>query len=625
MLINPANAIKFFYPKPVLEQVYLEAVANSIYANASEINLDIYIEEYLKPETFRISITDNGDGFTDYNYLRFCELLKTNDDDHKGLGRLVFLNYFKKVNITSIYDKKKRIFEYSKSFKEDDFKIEEPINEKNKTVLQFFDYSKKEVYKYDFLKPKTLKKAIELHFFPLFHQFKKEDKDLKITISLETKEPNTDKEFYTDKQQIIVKEIPKLEYLKFPIQHLSLFDEMELYYSIKNTNKETSIITAICADNRTLPLNIITKENIPQGYEIIFLFYSSFFNGKVNNSRQELNIDKHDRKTIDNILISKINSILNEKIPSIKKRNEKIKNDLENKYPHYFGLFDETSIGLINKEKTLEIAQKKFFQAQKKILETTNLNDEQYEQAIGISSRLLAEYILYRNIIIEKLKKIDNDKLEDKIHDLIVPRYSKLKGKNVIKDIYTSNVWLFDDKFMTYSTILSEQTMNTLIQEITQDEQKSNEKGRPDISMIFSDNPEKDKGKVDVVIIELKKLDLKLAKREELRSQFKQRARRLLKYYPDKIQRIFFYGIIDFDKEFERSLREDGFIPIFSEEGQIFYGRQQVIYDDKNSIEREQYIDITLLSFKAFWKDAERRNSTFLKILKQGFKKDEKK
>lgn len=626
MLINLSNAIKKFYPNPVLEQVYFEAIANSIYANATEIELLIEIESYSKPETLKMTIIDNGDGFNEDNFKRFGKLLETEDSEHKGLGRLVFINYFKKVDISSVFANKKREFLFTENFegKENEFKIEDTDIDESKTVLQFSEYSKKEVYKYDYLKPKAISKAIELHFFPLFHQFKKDKKELKITISLDTKEPNTDKEFYNDKQQIIVKEIPKLEYLKFPIKHLSLFDEMELYYSIKKANTETSIITAICADNRTIPLDIVTKENIPQGYEIIFLFYSKFFNGKVNSSRQKLDVDTYVWKTIKSILISQINSILNEKIPSIKKRNEKIKNDLENKYPHYYGLFDETSIGLINKEKTLEIAQKKFFQAQKKILETTNLDDDQYEQAIGISSRLLAEYILYRNIIIQKLKKIDKSKNEDEIHNLIVPKSSKLKGKNVIKDIYTSNVWLFDDKFMTYSTILSEQTMDTLIQEITQDDQKSNEKGRPDISMIFSDNPEKDNGKVDVVIIELKKLDLKLAKREELRSQFKQRARRLLKYYPDKIQRIFFYGIIDFDKEFERSLREDGFIPIFSEEGQIFYGRQQVIYDDENSIEREQFIDITLLSFKAFWKDAERRNSTFLKILKQGFKENEK-
>lgn len=414
MLINLSNAIKKFYPNPVLEQVYFEAIANSIYANSTEIELFIEIESYSKPETLKMTITDNGEGFNEENFKRFSKLLETEDSEHKGLGRLVFINYFNRVDISSIFAKKKREFLFTENFegKENDFTIEDTDIDKNKTVLQFSKYSKKEVSKYDYIKPKSIKKAIELHFFPLFHQFKKDNKDLKITISLETQEPNTDKEFYNDKQQIIVKEIPKLEYLKFPIQHLSLFDEMELYYSIKNTNTETSIITAICADNRTIPLDIVTKENIPQGYEIIFLFYSKFFNGKVNNSRQKLDEDTYVWKTIKTILISKINSILNEKIPSIKKRNEKIKNDLENKYPHYFGLFDETSIGLINKEKTLEIAQKKFFQAQKKILETTNLNDADYEQAIGISSRLLAEYMYPSSVVhvanIEKKIKVLN-------------------------------------------------------------------------------------------------------------------------------------------------------------------------------------------------------------------------
>ncbi len=624
MLINLSNAIKKFYPNPVLEQVYFEAIANAIYANATEIDLLIDIESYSKPETLKITISDNGDGFNEINFNNFSELLKTEGEEHKGLGRLVFINYFNKIDIESIFDNKKRAFSFTEKFegKASDFPAIDFPNSSNKTILKFSQYSKKDVYKYDFLIPKSIKKAIELHFFPFFHQFKKESKNLKISISLTTQEPNPEKEFYNDKRQIIVKEIPDLDYLEFPADTLSIFDKMEMYYSIKQNNTETSIITAICADNRTIPLEIVPKENMPTGYEIIFLFYSTYFNGKVNSSRQKLDVENYIWITIKSILISKINSILNKKIPSIKSRNDKIKSDLENKYPHYYGLFDETTIGLIDREKTLEIAQKKFFQAQKKILETTTLNDEEYEQAIGISSRLLAEYILYRNIIIEKLKKIDKSKKEDEIHNLIVPKTSKLKGNNVIKDIYTSNVWLFDDKFMTYSTILSEHTMDTLIQEITQDEHKNNETGRPDISMIFSDNPEKHIGKVDVVIIELKKFDLKLAKREELRSQFKQRARRLLKYFPNKIQRIFFYGIIDFTKEFERSLREDKFIPIFSEEGQIFYGRQPVIYEDEISQEREHEIDITLLSFEAFWKDAERRNTTFLKILKEGFKNE---
>jgi len=103
MQINLANAIKKFYPNPVLEQVYFEAIANSIYANATEINLDISIESYSKPETLKMTISDNGDGFNDNNYHKFGRLLETDDEDHKGLGRLVFLNYFKKVSISSIY------------------------------------------------------------------------------------------------------------------------------------------------------------------------------------------------------------------------------------------------------------------------------------------------------------------------------------------------------------------------------------------------------------------------------------------------------------------------------------------------------------------------------------------
>jgi hypothetical protein len=593
--------------------------------------LNIFIDSYSEPETLKMIISDNGDGFNDENYHKFGRLLETNDEEHKGLGRLVFLNYFKKVSISSVYQNKERLFEYSQLFEKNKFTVNDTENKSNKTILKFSHYLKKEVYKYDYLKPISIKKAVELHFFPLFHQFKKEEKDLKITINLTTKTPNADKGFHNDKQQIIVKEIPNLEFMEFPAGIELFNDKLELYYSIKKLDLkaelETTIITAICSEGRTINLDIISKENMPENtkYEIVFLLYSEFFNGKSDNSRQKIDVDKQTFNTIKKVFITKINDILNKKIPSIKERNQKIKDGLNNKYPHYYGYFDETSIGLINRDKTLEIAQKRFFQVQKKILEASNLTDDQYEQAIGISSRLLAEYILYRNIIIEKLKKIDKNNDEDKIHNLIVPKTSKLKGKNIIKDIYTNNVWLFDDKFMTYSTILSEQTMDSLVKEITQDEQKNNEKGRPDISMIFSDNPENEIGKVDVVIIELKKLELKLAKREEIRSQFKQRARRLLKYYPDKIQRIFFYGIIDFTKEFERSLREDKFIPIFSEEGQIFYGRQPVLYDDENSIEKEHYIDITLLSFEAFWKDAERRNSTFLKILKDGFKNKEKK
>ncbi|RLD53798.1 MAG: ATP-binding protein, partial [Bacteroidetes bacterium] len=125
--------------------------------------------------------------------------------------------------------------------------------------------------------------------------------------------------------------------------------------------------------------------------------------------------------------------------------------------------------------------------------------------------------------------------------------------------------------------------------------------------------------KVDVVIIELKKLGLNLAKQEEIISQLKQRARRLVKYFPNKIQRVWFYGVIDFSKEFIIYLKENDYFEIYSKD-KAFYGEEKIISIDKDS-HNQVFVGINLISFDAFWKDAESRNSTFLKILKDGFRK----
>lgn len=58
-----------------------------------------------------------------------------------------------------------------------------------------------------------------------------------------------------------------------------------------------------------------------------------------------------------------------------------------------------------------------------------------------------------------------------------------------------------------------------------------------------------------MVIIELKKRGIKLSKTEEVISQLKQRATKLMNYYPNRIQRIWFYGIVEFNDEFKLSLK----------------------------------------------------------------------
>lgn len=50
------------------------------------------------------------------NFARFKTLLKPRDHFHKGIGRLVFLNYFSQVEVNSIWDKSQRTFIFKEGF-----------------------------------------------------------------------------------------------------------------------------------------------------------------------------------------------------------------------------------------------------------------------------------------------------------------------------------------------------------------------------------------------------------------------------------------------------------------------------------------------------------------------------
>ncbi|NPA63743.1 MAG: sensor histidine kinase, partial [Epsilonproteobacteria bacterium] len=97
MKVNINQAVKYFFSSSSLEMVYFEAVANAIDADATDIKINIAIESKNSPKTLKITIEDNGVGFTDERYKKFSNLFDVDDVQHKGLGRLVYLFYFDKV------------------------------------------------------------------------------------------------------------------------------------------------------------------------------------------------------------------------------------------------------------------------------------------------------------------------------------------------------------------------------------------------------------------------------------------------------------------------------------------------------------------------------------------------
>jgi hypothetical protein len=625
MQINIRQAMKYFYKSPSLENVFIEAIHNSIDANASKIDIDISIDALDKAKTLIVKITDNGDGFTDERYEKFCHLMTVEEDTHRGVGRLVYLFYFNRIRISSEYDKTQRTFTYDSNFDKSNSDMHiNGINETSyKTTVIFEDCSLEKLNSYSTISPEHMRTVLLTKFYPVLYLLKQNNRDIDISIKLNVKTVKQGQQIGKRESHISVSDIPALIVEPIDLDMLLMFATSEVHYSIKKQENITDplLITALCIDNRTYDLSdVISIENL-QGYNSIFLLNSTAFIGQTDPSREMLSLSETQKRTVVKKFRDKISEIIQREIPSIKKKKEQSKESLNKTYPHLIGYFDDDEIGVIARSKSIEAAQDKFMRDQKEILEANNLDDKQYDKALELSSRSLSEYVLYREKIIGKLEHITKENSEEDIHNLILPKETVLKEHTDLSSIYYNNLWLLDEKYMTYKTALSNKSMKEIIEEISRENTPAKDTTAPDIVITFSDNPkdvENEDVKVDVVIVELKKRGLKLAKAEEVISQLRQRARKLMKYYPDKIQRIWFYGIVEFNNEFKLSLKENEYTPLYSKD-KLYYKENKIYLNEDDTI--PYLIGTYILSIDAFIEDAKARNATFLQILKDGFQK----
>lgn len=622
MQVNIKQAIRLFFSNPSLDMVFIEAIANSLDADASKISICISIDELGKQETLKITVQDNGVGFTQERYGKFCKLLQVEDSTHKGVGRLVYLYYFDTIEVSSIFNKQHRTFLYNTSFDEANSNmVLEPIDsQEQRTILNFSNCTLKRLSSYNSILPDSLKRMILEEFLPRFYVYKEEGKEIEIDIELKIGKVKKNQFIGNRKVTISLNDLPVLKVEEVNASQIRMFEDMVLQYSIEKKESYVApfIITALCIDNRAYKLSdIISSDNIPWGYELIFLLKSSIFNCQVDPSRQTLTLRDELLKSVKKIFRTKIANIIQQDIPSFKESNEKTRLSLSKSYPHLLGYFEDEEIGIVSRSKSLEIAQQKFLRDQKTVLEAEYLDGEKYEKAMDLSSRSLAEYILYREKIISKLETITNKDSEATIHNLILPKRSILKNNQNVTAIYNNNLWLLDNKYMTYTTAMSERTMQEVVEEITQGVEHGSDSNRPDLAIIFSDNPEDLSCKVDVVIIELKKRGIKLSKTEEVISQLKQRATKLMNYYPNRIQRIWFYGIVEFNDEFKLSLKNEHYTPLFSKDT-LYYKENEWYLSLESDIPYK--VGTYILSIDAFIKDAKAHNEIFLNILKEGFK-----
>ena len=81
-------------------------------------------------------------------------------------------------------------------------------------------------------------------------------------------------------------------------------------------------------------------------------------------------------------------------------------------------------------------------------------------------------YIVYRRYIIEALAKMskDNEKTEKLLHNIFAEM--KTESKTPLS-VYDSNIWLLDDKYMTYTYLASDKTMKQIFSQIGQKDEKT--------------------------------------------------------------------------------------------------------------------------------------------------------
>lgn len=610
MEVNVQKAVKMFFSNSSFEMIYNEALANALDADANEIRIRISLPDPTQLQNLQLVIWDNGVGFDDYRFGKFSKLFDVEEQTHKGLGRLVYLCYFERVYVESIYNEgnQKRTFTFDEGFNGENT-VETIETCPCGSSLTMCGFTGERLHRNDNINPNQIKSLLMKNFY--MRLYKKKLNNERIRVIIESCVGGNQVKAIVDTDDMPDFSILSLEH------RLDLFSSVDLYYSVRETNEVgKKPITAIAVDDRCHQVAIIDDENLPVGYEMIFLLISESFQGAIDEARQNLTLSSNDLGKIKHLFREGIAKIINEKFPRIAASNREREESLKNTFPHLSGYFKTSDIGFSSRNDILKDAQEQFFKDQREILSATTLSDEQYEKSLTLAARSLAEYILFRQNVISKMKALDKKNLETDLHNLIAPKGSEFKEGELYKDLYRNNVWVLDDKFMSYCTVLSEAEMSKVINVITDGEVNDLDNDRPDITLFFSADPTKDNRMLDVVVVELKRLGIPPEQNSIVEFQLDTRTQRLAEYYGRRIQRMWFYGVVEFTDKYRMHLVNNGYNPLFSN-GSVYFKSKPVYTDLEKSFSVVQ--NSYIMDFMALAEDANTRNETFLKILKSQF------
>jgi hypothetical protein len=350
---------------------------------------------------------------------------------------------------------------------------------------------------------------------------------------------------------------------------------------------------------------------------------------RVVDERNEFRIPKDCKKTdyVDSLSFDEINeklkteaqSVIFDKYPEIEKINE---SEIENaiREAPYLGKYIRNNKDIIKSKDDLLSNAKKEYEKEKDsaktnfatLLKKNKIDADNFMESIkgisDIAARELGEYVQYRQQIIDAMKKLSgkDESVEKLVHDLFMKMKSESHGDINYLSIYDSNLWLLDDKFLSYSYAASDKKINTVLKHQGLDKASKDGEKAPDLAMFYSNSENEDN--LTCVLIEIKPFGISYEKKHTGLAQLRNYANIFYKNNP-KIKAFWVYLITKIDDDLGNKLEREEYNPIFStSEGHKIFVR----YFPRE--EPPMYVEVICVD--AIIKDAESRNKIFLDILK---------
>lgn len=586
-----------------IRDVVREALTNAIHAGGKTISVDLHFSE--KNADFfqgteerkvleKITITDNGEGFTTQNLQYFDEICTNHKDSigGKGVGRLAYLKYANHVEIRSQLNDELIEFVYTPDFKPSDVK-RTPRSGANSTVVSLSD----------------LKDRINTQVAKLFNSI---CDDLRLILFLKSQQgENITLQFKHNSRQ------PFDDFFEFSGKSIKALSEREFdfegekfkCYLFREDAPRKGIVAMLCADDLCIEEYVISKR-FDVCRHLIFVT-SSYFNSRSNMERQRLELPRteDDVDVISHIsrekLIPRIHTECMEMIDETSKSDvEEFKARNVEKLRKYYPFINIGSLGgnaaLLDADEVIKTYRAQQARSEDLLIESLETGTPvSLDDVSHLASEDLARYIVHRALVVDSLSNMPQNIAEDAIHNAILPKRSK--GK----EIRENNIWLVDDKFLSYSSIYSDETLASIIQDVS-NKVEAKQQRRPDVAAFFSKDSENHPNKL--VIVEFKKPGADIFENNKALMQCRLYASELADKIPT-IREVFAFSIVQIDEEFYRDMKQTGFKDIFSQTERVLYN--DFLIGTAGNIPLHLYV----MPSSALINDAKARNRVFEEVL----------